>query len=331
MGLPRRRAQRCRTTSAGSACTSTRGSPSARCTRAARSCAALDDLRARGVVVRAGRRHVAARHRLRRPARPGAGEVRRLHHLPLQRHRVPPRQVRPRVGAPHRHLGCRPPRAGEVAAGGDGGARVPRRRARGAARSAGEADEGRRAGPHLEAHRQRDRARRHPRRGRSRRRPAHVPAAGHRHRRRPSTSTSSPRSRWRTPSTTCSTRTPASRRSAGGRRGGHHAPPGARDVARAAGPRARARPAARARGVPRRARGSGRAAGAASRHHVGARLRQGVPRLLPRLPGDLRRRGAHAGPPLAGRSVPARPGRRARHPRRARPRRDVAPRRRRPT
>ena len=36
--------------------------------------------------------------------------------------------------------------------------------------------------------------------------------------RRRSTSTSSPRSRWRTPSTTCSTRTPASRRSAAGRR-----------------------------------------------------------------------------------------------------------------
>ena len=70
-----------------------------------------------GVVVRARRRHLAAHHRLRRPARPRAREVRRRHHLPLQRPRVPPRQVRARVGAPHRHLGRRPPRPGEVAAG----------------------------------------------------------------------------------------------------------------------------------------------------------------------------------------------------------------------
>ena len=76
---------------------------------------------------RARWRHLAARHRVRRPARPGAGEVRRLHHLSLQRHRLPPRQVRPRVGAPHRHLGRRPPRTGEVAPGRHGGARVSRR------------------------------------------------------------------------------------------------------------------------------------------------------------------------------------------------------------
>ena len=37
--------------------------------------------------------------RLRRPARPRAREVRRHHHLSLQRPRVPPRQVRPRAGS----------------------------------------------------------------------------------------------------------------------------------------------------------------------------------------------------------------------------------------
>ena len=38
--------------------------------------------------------------------------------------------------------------------------------------------------------------------------------------------------------------------------------------------------------VSRRGRRGGRVAGAPPRHHVGARLRQAVPRLLPRLPGD---------------------------------------------
>ena len=56
-------------------------------------------------------------------------------------------------------------------------------------------------------------------------------------------------------------------------------------------------------------RRGGRAARAAPGHHVGARLRQGVPRLLPRLPGDHRRRRAHPGPALAGRGVPHRPRR----------------------
>ena len=41
---------------------------------------------------------VAASHRLRRPARPRAREVRRRDHLPLQRPRVPRGQVRPRAG-----------------------------------------------------------------------------------------------------------------------------------------------------------------------------------------------------------------------------------------
>ena len=83
-------------------------------------------------------------------------------------------------------------------------------------------------------------------------------------------------------------------------------------VARAAHARARARAAARARGVSRRGRRGRRAAGAAPRHHVGARLRQVVPRLLPRLPRDHRRRRAHAGPAVARRGLPARPRRRAR-------------------
>ena len=51
------------------------------------------------------------------------------------------------------------------------------------------------------------------------------------------------------------------------------------------------------------------AAGAAPGHHLGARLRQGVPRVLPRLPGHLRRRRADPGAPVAGRGLPARPGR----------------------
>ena len=78
---------------------------------------------------------------------------------------------------------------------------------------AGEAGAGRRAGPPLEADRQRHHAGRHPRRGRSRRRAASRSCCRASTPRRPSTSTSSPRSRWRTPSTTCSTRTRASRRS----------------------------------------------------------------------------------------------------------------------
>ena len=81
---------------------------------------------------------------------------------------------------------------------------------------------------------------------------------------------------------------------------------------------------ARALAVSRRARRGGRAAGAAPCRHLGARLRQVVPRLLPRLPGDQRRRRAHAGAAVARRSLPARSGERARDPRRPRARRDDA-------
>ena len=64
----------------------------------------------------------------------------------------------------------------------------------------------------------------------------------------------------------------------------------------------------------------------APHHHVGTRLRQGVPRLLPRLPCDLRRRPAHAGPAVAGGGVPPRSRQRARDPRGAGTRRDAPPR-----
>ena len=64
--------------------------------------------RARGGL-RAGRRHLAAQHRPRRRQGPGADQVRRPAHLPAARHRLPPRQVRPRRPA-HRRVGSRPPR-----------------------------------------------------------------------------------------------------------------------------------------------------------------------------------------------------------------------------
>ena len=106
-----------RTTSAASACTSTPGSPSARCTSAATSTDVSTTSASAGVVYE----HDGAtwlrttdfgdqRDRV-------LVAVRRRDHLPLQRPRLPPRQVRPRLHAPHRHLGRRPPRPGEVAAG----------------------------------------------------------------------------------------------------------------------------------------------------------------------------------------------------------------------
>ena len=98
VGLPRHRRGRCRTTSGASACTSTPGSPSARCTSAARSTDVLDELDARG---RRRTRTTARRwlraDRLRRPARPRARASPTADDLSLQRPRVPPRQVRPRL------------------------------------------------------------------------------------------------------------------------------------------------------------------------------------------------------------------------------------------
>ena len=79
---------------------------------------------------------------------------------------------------------------------------------------------------------------------------------------------------------------------------------------RAARARARARPAARARGVSRCA--SRRRPTLRAPHRVTTWVRdfaKRVPRLLPRLPGDLRRRRAHPGAALARRGVPARAGR----------------------
>ena len=129
VGLRGRRRAGCRTTSAASACTSTPGSPSARCTSAATSprCSTTSDGRRRHL--RAGRRHLAAQptdfgDQRDRVLVKSDGNTTYL----LQRPRVPPRQVRARVGAPHRHLGRRPPRSGEVAAGRHAGARSRHRR-----------------------------------------------------------------------------------------------------------------------------------------------------------------------------------------------------------
>ena len=123
-----------------SACTSTPGSPSARCTRRATSTRVLDDL-------------AGPRRRVRRATAP---RWLRATDFGDQRDRVLVKsdgtttylcndlayhrdKFERGLGAPHRHLGRRPPRPGEVAAGGDGGARLPRGRARGAARPAREA------------------------------------------------------------------------------------------------------------------------------------------------------------------------------------------------
>ena len=92
--------------------------------------------------------------------------------------------------------------------------------------------------------------------------------------------------------------------------------------------RTSARPSCCARSrVSRRRRRGGRDARAAEGLHLGARLRPRVPRLLPRLPGDHRRRRAHAGAALAVEACRDRARERARPARRERARRDGAPRR----
>ena len=96
----------------------------------------------------------------------------------------------------------------------------------------------------------------------------------------------------------------------------------------AAHARTRGRAAARARAVPASRRGRGRDARAAEGHDLGARLRPCLPRLLPRLSRAHRGRRVDPGPAVADGSVPGRPRQRARDPRRARARRDGAPRRR---
>ena len=60
--------------------------------------------------LRGRRRRVVAQHRLRRRQGPRARQDRRRVHLPAARHRLPPRQVRPRLRAAHRRVGRRPPR-----------------------------------------------------------------------------------------------------------------------------------------------------------------------------------------------------------------------------
>ena len=174
-------------------------------------------------------------------------------------------------------------------------------------------------------------ARRHPRRGRSRRRAHDVPPAGHR-------LAADVRSRRRhcavdgEPRLLRAVRARAHRvdRTARPRRRVSHVGRSSR-VDLSLLTHEREEELLRALAVyPERRRRGGRDARAAEGHHVGARLRARVPRLLPRLPGALvGRRGAHPGAAVAHRGVPHRAGQRARPARRARARRDGAPRRRR--
>ena len=60
--------------------------------------------------LRPRRRGVVALDRLRRRQGPRAGQERRRVHLPAARHRLPPRQVRPRLRSADRRVGRRPPR-----------------------------------------------------------------------------------------------------------------------------------------------------------------------------------------------------------------------------
>ena len=124
--------------------------------------------------------------------------------------------------------------------------------------------------------------------------------------RRRSTSTSSPRSRWRTPSTTCSTRTRASRRSAGRPR--PRASRASRSSTTNLAPLVHERELDLLRSLAVLPRSRRRGGGAAAPHRVTTwvrELRGTVPRLLPRLPRHLRRRRAHAGAAVARGGVPA--------------------------
>ena len=215
MGLPGRRRAACRKTSAGSVCTSTRGSPSARCTRTAPSTARSTISARGGVRLRARRRHVVAVHRLRRSARPRAREVRRRRR-PISSPTSRTTATSSSAGWEHLIDIWGADHHGQVKSlqVGDGGPRLPRGRARGAARPAREARARRRArarsrsGPATSSRSPTSSTRSIPT---SRGSPSSCRAST---RSRPSTSTSSRRSRWRTPSTTCSTRTPGSPRSA---------------------------------------------------------------------------------------------------------------------
>ena len=267
----------------------------------------LDDLGARGVVFEHDGATLVAHHRLRRPARPRAGAVRRHHHVPLQRPRVPPRQVRPRVEAPHRHLGRRPPRPGEVAAG-----RAWRR----SASPDGEPEV--LLGQLVKLVQGGEPVRMSKRTGNI------ITLADILDEVDPDVARmtfllqgiDTPQTFDLDVVTAQSMENPVyyvqyahARVASIGRKAaeaGVTRRPVARHVDLAPLVHERELELLRALAVyPDVRRRGGRAARAAEGHHLGARLRQRVPRLLPRLPGDHRRRRAHAGPAVAGRGVPA--------------------------
>ena len=332
VGIPRRSSTACRTTSAASACTSTRGSPSARCTSAATSRGCSTDLDA------------ARRHVTRTTARRGCAPT----DFGDQRDRVLVRSDGTTTylcndlayhrdkfergwthlidiwGADH-HGQVKSLQAGMEALGYPPG--EPEILLGQFVKLVQDGEEVR----HLEAHRQHHHPRRHPRRGRSRRRAPHVPAAGHRH-----AADVRPRRRHRAvdgePRLLRAVRARPHRvdRSAGRREPGVDARAARRRSTSRCSTHEREEELLRALALyPDVVAEAAEHAGAAERHDVGARLRRAVPRLLPRLPGAHRRRRAHPGAALADRGVPARARRRARDPRRARARRDEPARRRR--
>ena len=141
--------------------------------------------------LRRRRRGVAALDRLRRRQGPRARQERRRVHLPAARHRLPPRQVRPRLRPAHRRVGRRPPRLRAAHEGRRRGARATRpTSSRSVITQLVRAPHGRPAGQALEAHRRHHRA---PRRRSTRSaptRPASPTCCSRSTRRRPSTSTS---------------------------------------------------------------------------------------------------------------------------------------------
>ena len=130
--------------------------------------ATLADLRGPRRRLRRGRSRLAAHHRLRRRQGPRPREVGRRARLPAARHRLPPGQVRPRVPAPDRRLGLRPPGPRHAPQGGRAGPGPRPRRARAHPRPARAARPRRRGGPVVEAGRQHRAARRRRRGGRRR-------------------------------------------------------------------------------------------------------------------------------------------------------------------
>ena len=231
----------------GSASSSTPGSASGRSSSPAPSRQTLADLRAHGVVYDADGAMWLRTHRLRRRQGPRAGQVRRRVHLPAARHRLPPRQVRPRLRPAHRRVGRRPPRLRRAH---EGRARrrsattptTSRWRSPRLVRLERDGDEvkiSKRTGDLIELRDLLDEV------GPDAVRLTYL-LQSHRHAARPSTSTWSRPSRWTTRSSTCRWRTPGSHsHRAGGRRArASRACPLADVDLGAAGPRARARRAA---------------------------------------------------------------------------------------